>query len=153
MLSDIDLAEALAHNRPHRVFWYKFHVSLVSMIIRQLKFATWRLDWDGPIPEPGDHVYLCVSPGGQAFAFGVVGEVSVKRLGHLTEEDRHGHEIYATWEEMVGTFEGYYPKLAGKIGPATEVLIVKFHPILFAFDNDWHSGTRPDHTVYVEVNW
>jgi|GEM_PF-4677299 len=152
MLSDLELASALSHDRVHRVFRYKFDASLVELIVRQLKYSTWRLDWD-ELPKPGDHVYMGLSPDGQLFCFGVAGEVFVKRWGDLTEEERRGHEEYPDRESGVATFEAYYPHRRGKIGPTTELAVVKFHPILFALDNDWNPGIRPGHTVYVEVDW
>lgn len=155
MLIDHDLAMAVYCQLPsQRVFWYKFAPILVPLVRGGSKFATWRFGWDEPIPKVGDRVYLCVSPDREhLFGIGVVTEVFVKPFGALTSQDQAGHETFVSWLEMVATYESYYPQLAGKINEHTEVLVVKFKPIMFIFDGRWDSSVQPNAVVTVECDW
>ncbi len=100
----------------------KFAPHLVPMVLSGEKYSTWRL-WDDKNIEVGDELKLLGWPDLEEFGEAKVVKIIVKPLGQLTEEDRLGHEGFASDEQMYETYTNYYGR---PVDPLTTVKIIWF---------------------------
>lgn len=91
------------------------------MILSGQKYTTWRVDDEKGI-SPGDEISFFRKDGSE-FAKAVVISVKETSFEKLDEEDRKGHEKFASDEEMYATFSEYYKK---KIAPQTKLKVIRF---------------------------
>ena len=86
----------------------RFSEELVPLVIDGTKDTTWRVDDEKAI-QPGDDLSLCRIDGTE---FAKVNVVWTKEttFAQLTDEDIEGHEPFASDEEMLRTYSGYYNK-------------------------------------------
>lgn len=101
----------------------KFGPGLPELILSGKKYATWRLGDDSLASDikVGD-TFIC-SGGGKEFAEAKVISTKLVSFADMTEEDKLGHETYASEEEKYATFSDYYDTT---VGPDTMVKIIKF---------------------------
>jgi hypothetical protein len=100
----------------------KFRPELTSLITGGTKTATWRLDDDKNIMV-GDTLELLEFGTLNKIATAVAQEVIVKKFKDLTDNDRLGHELYSSENEMYKSFSNDYKKV---VDPETEVKVIKF---------------------------
>lgn len=100
----------------------KFAPELVQLIKNGQKTSTWRL-FDEKSLQKGDAVILIARPELQPFAHAVLTKVIEKKLGELTDEDKKGHEVFTSDEEMYKTYETYYQQ---PVGPESVIKIIWF---------------------------
>ena len=98
----------------------KFAPNLRDIILTGEKTATWRLGGDYGI-NTGDIVSLVGD--GSEFAKAKITSYKEVSFANMTEEDKMGHEKYASDEEKYAAFKGYYGL---EVGPDTPVKIYKF---------------------------
>ncbi len=106
----------------------KFEHALAQLIVEGKKTATWRL-YDDKDLSVNDAVSLIdkIDPA-QPETWRVIGIAHVesiiqKRLGDLTPEDHEGHEQFASHDELLRTYRGYY---GPQVDERTPVKIVRF---------------------------
>ena len=99
----------------------KFVDPLPSMILSGVKYTTWRINDEKNIVV-GDVLSLC-GVDGREFARGKVYSINVTTFGNLSDEDKEGHEPYASEEEMYNWFSGHY---GVSVTPNTAVKVIKF---------------------------
>jgi len=98
----------------------KFAPHLRDIILSGEKTATWRLGNDYDI-QTGDIVSFVGD--GSEFAKAKITSYKEVSFANMTEEDKMGHEQYASDEEKYAAFKGYYGL---EVGPDTPVKIFKF---------------------------
>src|SRR3989338_6376497 len=108
-----------AHKKIH--FWRKH----TTAIILGDKTATWRL-WDNKNLSAGDIVDFLETETQRKFATAKIINVIEKPMGQLTQEDKIGHEEFASDKEIYETFKKYYKK---PVGRQTIVKIIRFQLI------------------------
>ena len=84
----------------------KFAGQLPKLILQCTKTVTWRINDDKNIVE-GDILSLCTSDS-EEFAQAVVTKIGMRTLGTLTAEDKEGHEVFSSEQEMYDTYSRYY---------------------------------------------
>jgi hypothetical protein len=99
----------------------KFSEPLPKLILEGKKYATWRINDDKNLVA-SDIIALCHS-NGMEFARAVIETVEEKTFGDLTDEDKLGHEEFASDEEMYKTYSKYYRM---NVTPRTKLKIIKF---------------------------
>lgn len=100
----------------------KFTPELAELIRLGHKTSTWRLFDDKDLSE-GDALELYVKGSEKPFARAIIYHVHEKLLGSITTEELEGHEKYASHDEMIAAYRGYYgPEVNG----GTVVKIIKF---------------------------
>lgn len=100
----------------------KFRSYLVPLVLSGEKNATWRL-FDDKDLQVGEEVELLEFVTIRQFASAKITDIVEKPLGEITEEDKAGHEGFASDEEMYKTYETYYKQ---PVGPETLVKIIRF---------------------------
>ena len=100
----------------------KFQANFVPLVLSGEKTITWRLFDDKELAE-GDIVELKQFGEKTAFATARLIKVTEKPFKQLGLEDRNGHEVYESDEEMYRVFSGYYKK---PVGPETMLKIIWF---------------------------
>lgn len=101
----------------------KFYEPLPEQILAGEKRTTWRIGDEKGI-ERGDRLRLLDADDGNAeFARADVVWVKHTTFGALTDEDRRGHESYASEAEMYETYGDYYDI---DVGPDTPLKVVRF---------------------------
>lgn len=100
----------------------KFRQNLVDLVENGSKNSTWRL-FDDKDLRVGDDIELLVWETKRPFAKAVITKVMEKPLGQLTQDDKSGHEMYETDEDMYKTYSGYYDT---KVGPKTFIKLIWF---------------------------
>lgn len=100
----------------------KFKSELAKLILSGQKTSTWRL-WDDKDLKAGDTVNFVTKETLEHFATVQITEVAEWRLGSLSEEEKFGHERYASEDEMYKIFSGYYGK---EVNSNTPVKIIWF---------------------------
>src|SRR5688500_1529974 len=91
----------------------KFAQDLVPLILTGKKVSTWRL-WDDKDLQVGDIVDFIEYGTNKTFATGKLTKVVEKPLGELTEDDKSGHETFASDQEMYETYTRYYGRAVDK---------------------------------------
>lgn len=91
----------------------RFASEYVPLILSHKKTSTWRL-WDDKDLSVGDIVEFLESGTQNHFATVKLSKVVEKPLGEFTEEDKKGHEIYTSDEEMYKALSNYYGKPVDK---------------------------------------
>lgn len=91
----------------------RFAQDLVPLILSGEKVSTWRL-WDDKDLSIGDIVDFIEYGTDKHFATGKLLKVIEKPLGELSEEDKQGHERFASDEEMYKTYTKYYGRTVDK---------------------------------------
>lgn len=99
----------------------KFAGNLTEKMLAGKKTNTWRVDDEKNIQE-GDELECC-RVDGIPFAKAVVTKVKETTFGELTDEDKAGHETYASEEEKYKTYTEYYKK---EVTAATPVKVIYF---------------------------
>ncbi len=105
----------------------KFSPDLVPLVLSGEKTSTWRL-FDDKDLKTGDTIDFIKRPELTKFAEAKLTSVVGKKLGELTEEDKKGHEKFASDTEMYKTYEGYYNK---PVGPETPIKLIRFEIFRF----------------------
>ena len=90
-----------------------FAQNLVPLILSGKKISTWRL-WDDKDLSTGDIIYFIESGTDKHFATGKLTKIIEKPLEELTEEDKKGHEMFESDEEMYKTYTMYYKRTVNK---------------------------------------
>lgn len=103
----------------------KFTPELVELILAGNKTTTWRLFDDKNLSE-GDALELCEKISGKPFARAIIHHVQESLLGSITPEQLEGHEKYASYDEMIAAYRGYY---GPEVSDETVVKIIKFQLI------------------------
>ena len=99
----------------------KFFNPLPAMILNGEKTITWRINDEKDIVV-GDVLSFC-NRDGQEFAQARVVRVWEREFGKFTDEEKSGHERFASDEEMYETYSRYYNM---KVTPKTMVKVIKF---------------------------
>jgi 8-oxo-dGTP pyrophosphatase MutT (NUDIX family) len=99
----------------------RFQPHLAEMVLNGQKNITWRIDDEKGISE-GDVLSLC-HLNYEEFSQAKVVWVKFTTFGQFTLEDKAGHELFASNEEMYQTYSKYYNQL---VGPETKVKVIKF---------------------------
>jgi len=100
----------------------KFRKELSNLVLEGNKNSTWRLFDDKDI-QAGDDLELIVWETQQPFAKAIVTKVVEKPLGKLTDEDKKGHEVFESEQDMYNTYSTYYNHV---VGPKTIIKIIWF---------------------------
>ena len=100
----------------------KFSPELVPLVLSGEKDSTWRL-WDDKDLKEGDVITLIKRPELVPFATAELVSVVEKPIGQMTEEDKMGHEKFASDEEMYKIYTGYYKRT---VDLETPIKIVRF---------------------------
>ncbi|MGH7204232.1 MAG: ASCH domain-containing protein [Candidatus Levyibacteriota bacterium] len=100
----------------------KFAPPLVPLVLSGEKVSTWRL-WDEKNLQEGDTVDFLNKETLKQFATAKLTKVIEKQLGELTDEDKKGHERFASDEEMYQTYTTYYKK---EVNAQTPIKIIWF---------------------------
>jgi ribonuclease HI len=106
----------------------KFEHELAQLILSGQKTTTWRL-YDDKDLSVGDDIKIIDkvkddSPESwRVIGHGKVVQVTEKKLGDVTPEDMAGHEAFATKDDMLSTYKGYYGE---RVSFETPVKIVYF---------------------------
>lgn len=100
----------------------KFTPTLVELIVRGKKTATWRL-FDDKALQVGDSLIFINAATGDRFGTAIICTCVEKTLGSLTENDWDGHERYQSDAEMYETYSSYYGRT---VGPDTKLKIITF---------------------------
>lgn len=100
----------------------KFSPDLVPLILNGEKVSTWRL-FDDKDLKVGDTVIFVKRPELVSFALAQLTAVTEKRLGDLTNEDKQGHETFASDKEMYKQYTEYYKT---PVCPNTTVKLIRF---------------------------
>jgi len=100
----------------------KFKPHLVDQILSGEKTVTWRL-FDEKDLQEGDELEFLNKETLEEFGSAKITKLYKKTLGTLAEDDYHGHEWFASDEEMYATYKKYY---GDGVGPDTEVKIIAF---------------------------
>jgi hypothetical protein len=100
----------------------KFRSSLVPLVLTGQKTSTWRL-FDDKNLTVGDEIDCVEFETGERFAKATITAIVEKALGSLTDEDKAGHEQFASDAEMYATYATYYGRA---VGPDTRVKIAWF---------------------------
>lgn len=108
----------------------KFDPTLIPLIQAGTKTVTWRVYDDKDI-QSGYELTFFNSETGEQFGIAWVTGCSNKTLGTLSAADMHGHEAYASPEELLATYRQYY---GDQVDYATEVKVITFtfEPRLFS---------------------
>lgn len=85
----------------------KFKHHLVQQILDGTKTVTWRL-FDDKNLQTGDILEMIDADTGKSFCQAMITKIKEKKLGEVEENDFEGHERYASKEEMLGHYRGYY---------------------------------------------
>ena len=91
----------------------KFEHELAQLILSGQKTTTWRL-YDDKDLSVGDDIKIIDKvrteepESWKVIGQGKVVQVTEKKLGDVTPEDMAGHEAFATKEQMLATYKGYY---------------------------------------------
>lgn len=99
-----------------------FRHHFAEQIIDGKKNVTWRL-FDDKDLQVGDELELIDSETKVRFAHAVITEMREKKLGEIDDVDYVGHETYASNDEMIQTYKGYYND---QVDANTVVKIIKF---------------------------
>lgn len=99
----------------------KFSEPLPDLILSGEKYDTWRINDDKNITID-DVLSLCRNDGTE-FARAKIKWIKRTRFQYLTDEDKKGHESFATDEEMYKTYSQYYKM---DITPDTPLKIIKY---------------------------
>ncbi len=102
-----------------------FAPDLIPKILSGEKFMTWRF-FDEKNLRVGDVVDFFESSTERNVGTAKIVKVTEKPFGELTDDDRRGHELYESDEDMYATFSTYYRT---KIEPTTTVKIITFELI------------------------
>ncbi|MDD2657645.1 MAG: NUDIX domain-containing protein [Candidatus Pacebacteria bacterium] len=100
----------------------KFAPHLVEKILSGEKNSTWRLFDDKNLQE-GDELIFINKETGEQFGTAKITSLKTKTLGTLTDDDRAGHEKYASDNEMYASYKKYY---GDKVDENSEVKILTF---------------------------
>jgi ribonuclease HI len=106
----------------------KFEHDFAQMILRGQKTSTWRL-FDDKDLSVDDTVKIIdkVNPASpdswKVIGQGQINEVIEKRLGEVTDQDMEGHERFASRDDMLQTYKGYY---GDRVTYETPVKIINF---------------------------
>lgn len=100
----------------------KFRDYLVPLILSGQKNSTWRL-FDDKSLSLGDEIELREFEEDISFATAKITKVIEKPFRDLVEEDKEGHETFASDEEMYKTYSSYYKTI---VNPDTKVKIIWF---------------------------
>jgi hypothetical protein len=100
----------------------KFRPNLARLILTREKTSTWRL-FDDKELQSGDQVMFLNWETKQPFAKALLYDVFEKKLMDLNEEDRDGHEAYASMQDLLATLSVYYKT---EVTMETHVKVIKF---------------------------
>lgn len=100
----------------------KFRHHLAEEILAGRKIVTWRL-FDDKNLKTHDKLEFIDCKSGEKFADAEILNVREKKLGEIEEKDFEGHEKFASKEEMLKTYKGYY---GDKVNWDTTVKIIEF---------------------------
>lgn len=100
----------------------KFQPELVPLILDGSKTTTWRL-FDDKNLATGDIIIFIKRPELVSFALAKLTSVIEKPLGQLTDDDKRGHEAFASNEKMYEWYTNVYHRL---VTPETLVKLVQF---------------------------
>lgn len=110
----------------------KFNHQLAQMIISGKKTSTWRINDEKNLSVDDDVLVVDKVDRVDKSSWLIIGtahinQILAKRLGEINNADFAGHETYASKDEMMATFRGYY---GDDINEKTTVKIVlfDFHP-------------------------
>jgi hypothetical protein len=103
----------------------KFKPELAKLILSGQKTSTWRL-WDDKNMQAGDTVNFLIKDNLEHFATAQITETCVWDLGSLSNEEKFGHETYASEEEMYKVFSGQYGR---EVNAQTPVKVIWFELI------------------------
>lgn len=101
----------------------KFKTEHVEPILSGTKRSTWRV-LDEKELSVGDHILLVNSDTGEEFGRAVIESVSLSDLSKMYDDDSDTHEKYASREEMIHIFRGFY---GDAVDASTEVKVISFH--------------------------
>lgn len=102
----------------------KFAEPLPQKVLDGKKDTTWRIDDEREITA-NDKLSLR-NTDDEEFGKARVLWIKITTFGRLTREDKEGHESFESEEDMYKTYENYYDQ---KVGPETEVKVIKFELI------------------------
>lgn len=111
----------------------KFEHQLAQLIAEGKKNTTWRL-YDDKNLSVDDQVRIVdkvdpKSPGTwRVIGHATVNEIIEKRLGEVDENDMKGHEAFASKEEMLATYKGYYGQRVSMETPV-KIIYFDFNPV------------------------
>ena len=94
------------------------------MILRGEKTCTWRL-FDDKALKVGDTITFVNSETGKSFGTATITSLSTRTFSTLAEEDRSGHEGFASKREMYEAYRSYYPD--ENVGPGTQLKVLHFN--------------------------
>jgi hypothetical protein len=100
----------------------KFEEKLVPLVLSGEKNVTWRL-FDEKNLSVGDDLEMVNSKTGEVFAKAQIIGVKEISLGDMDADGFDGHEKFASKEEMIDTYRGYY---GDQVNEESKVKIVKF---------------------------
>ena len=100
----------------------KFDKSLVQLVLSGEKTSTWRL-FDDKTLSVGDALSLLKFGEDEPFGTARIIRVVEKFFKELAQQDKYGHESFATDVEMYETYSRYYKT---SVGPDTVVKIIWF---------------------------
>jgi len=103
----------------------KFRSNLVPLVLSGEKNSTWRL-FDDKDLTIGDSIELKNWETGETFGTAKISRVVEKPFAELTPEDKFGHEVFQTDEEMYRTYSHYYQQ---PVGPDSTVKILWFNEL------------------------
>ena len=99
---------------------------LQKLILSGKKDTTWRIEDErhhrSHDINPGDELWLC-DDSSKAFAKAECVWVRLTNFENLEEEDKKGHERFASDEKMYKTYSGYY---GFEVTPRTRLKVIKF---------------------------
>lgn len=116
-----DSRTALEAEGGNRVRMLKFSDPLPELILKGEKTTTWRVGGSGEGVAVGNKLSLC-DDSGQEFAKAEVVDVNDTIFDELNDDDKEGHEKFASDSEMYETYCGYY----GEVTSKTNVKVIKF---------------------------
>jgi hypothetical protein len=99
----------------------KFSEPLPKLILEGKKNITWRVNDEKDISS-GRIISLCYN-NGKEFAKASILSVKDTVFGKLTEDDKKGHEEFASEKEMYEIYSKYYKM---QIDPETKLKVIKF---------------------------
>jgi len=100
----------------------KFSPEIIDRIKAGEIINTWRL-FDDKQLEIGDDIQLINSQTGMIFGYGLIEQISSKRIKDLDDNDKMGHEKYVNDEAMMNQFRKYY---GNTVTGSTIVKVVKY---------------------------
>jgi len=100
----------------------KFASNLVPLILLGQKTSTWRM-FDDKDLKTRDHLIFINLDTNEEFAQANITKVKEKKFSEIENSDFDGHEKYASYQEMLKTYRGYY---GDKVGDNTIVKIIEF---------------------------